>query len=64
LNYGVFFNTMINFLIAAFAIFLLIKQGDRYTAEKEEAQADPHAASAGVAHMAEQVLLQFDLSRR
>jgi large-conductance mechanosensitive channel len=64
LNYGVFFDTVVNFLIVAFASLLLIKQGDRYTAEKEEAQADPHAASGGVAHIAEQVLLQFDLSRR
>jgi large conductance mechanosensitive channel len=29
LNYGLFFNTVINFLIVAFAIFLLIKQVNR-----------------------------------
>jgi large conductance mechanosensitive channel len=34
LNYGIFFNTIINFLIVAFAIFLLIKQVNRFTAKK------------------------------
>jgi len=29
LNYGIFFNNIINFLIIAFAIFLLIKQINR-----------------------------------
>ena len=29
LNYGIFFNNMLNFLIIAFAIFLLIKQINR-----------------------------------
>jgi large conductance mechanosensitive channel len=29
LNYGIFFNTILNFLIIAFAIFLLIKQINR-----------------------------------
>jgi large conductance mechanosensitive channel len=43
LNYGIFFNTIINFLIVAFAIFLLIKQVNRLTAKKEEAPAAPAA---------------------
>jgi large conductance mechanosensitive channel len=30
LNYGIFFNQVINFLIIAFAIFLLIKQINRF----------------------------------
>lgn len=30
LNYGLFINTLINFLIVAFAIFLLIKQVNRF----------------------------------
>jgi large conductance mechanosensitive channel len=34
LNYGMFFNTIINFLIVAFAIFLLIKQVNRFTVKK------------------------------
>ena len=29
-NYGIFFNTILNFLIIAFAIFLIIKQMNRY----------------------------------
>ena len=40
INYGVFFNTIINFLIVAFAIFLLIRQVNRFT-KKEEAPAEP-----------------------
>ena len=43
LNYGIFFNTIVNFLIVAFAIFLLIKQVNRFTAKKEEAPAAPPA---------------------
>jgi large conductance mechanosensitive channel len=37
LNYGVFLNTLIDFLIVAFAIFLVIKQVNRLTAKKESA---------------------------
>ena len=40
INYGVFFNTVIDFLIVAFAIFLLIRQVNRFT-RKEEAPAEP-----------------------
>ena len=43
LNYGIFFNTIVNFLIVAFAIFMLIKQVNRLTAKKEEAPAAPPA---------------------
>ncbi|HEU5409529.1 MAG TPA: large conductance mechanosensitive channel protein MscL [Candidatus Acidoferrales bacterium] len=31
INYGVFINTIINFLIIAFAIFLLVRQVNRWT---------------------------------
>jgi large conductance mechanosensitive channel len=41
LNYGIFINAIINFLIVAFAIFLLIKQVNRFTAKKAEAPAAP-----------------------
>jgi large conductance mechanosensitive channel len=42
LNYGLFFNTVINFVIVAFAIFLLIRQVNRFAAQqKEEAPAAP-----------------------
>jgi large conductance mechanosensitive channel len=40
INYGLFFNTVIDFLIVAFAIFLLIRQVNRF-AKKEEAPAEP-----------------------
>jgi large conductance mechanosensitive channel len=41
LNYGMFLNTVIDFVIVAFAIFLLIKQINRFTAKQEEAPATP-----------------------
>ncbi len=41
LNYGMFLNTVIDFLIVAFAIFLLIKQVNRFVAKKEEAPPEP-----------------------
>jgi large conductance mechanosensitive channel len=31
INYGVFINTVINFLIVAFAVFLLVRQVNRWT---------------------------------
>jgi large conductance mechanosensitive channel len=33
LNYGLFLNTIINFLIVAFAVFLLVRQANRWTAK-------------------------------
>ena len=33
LNYGIFLNTVINFLIIAFAVFLLVRSVNRWTAE-------------------------------
>ena len=41
LNYGMFLNTVIDFLIVAFAIFLLIKQVNRLMPKKAEAPAAP-----------------------
>jgi len=40
LNYGLFLNTVINFLIVAFAVFLLVQQVNRWT-KKPEAPAAP-----------------------
>jgi len=37
INYGVFFNTVLNFLIVAFAIFLLIRQVNRMSRPAPEA---------------------------
>lgn len=39
LNYGVFMNTLINFLIVAFAIFLLVRTVNRWTAKPAPAAA-------------------------
>ncbi len=44
LNYGAFFNTVISFLIVAFAVFLVIKainNMQKQEEEKEEAPAEP-----------------------
>lgn len=41
INYGVFVNTVINFLIVAFAIFMVIKQMNRMKKKEEEAPAAP-----------------------
>jgi large conductance mechanosensitive channel len=40
LNYGIFLNTIINFIIVAFAVFLLIRQVNRFV-KKQEAPAAP-----------------------
>lgn len=37
INYGLFFNTVLDFLIVAFAIFLLIKQINRFKRQEEPA---------------------------
>ena len=39
INYGVFLNQIINFLIVSFAVFLLVKQANRF--KKTEAAAPP-----------------------
>ncbi len=41
INYGLFINTVINFLIVAFVLFLLIKQVNKLTAPKPAAPAAP-----------------------
>jgi large conductance mechanosensitive channel len=41
INYGVFLNTILDFLIVAFAIFLLIRQINRMTREPEAAPVAP-----------------------
>jgi len=39
LNYGLFLNTIVNFLIIAFAVFLLVRQVNRWTKKPEPAAA-------------------------
>jgi len=46
LNYGTWLNTIVTFLIVAFAIFMLIKQVNRFEKKKEEAPAKPPEPSA------------------
>jgi large conductance mechanosensitive channel len=41
LNYGVFLNTLVNFLIVAFAVFLLIRQVNNLRRRPEPAPAAP-----------------------
>jgi large conductance mechanosensitive channel len=41
IKYGVFLNTVINFVIVAFVIFLLVKQINRWAKPKEEPAAAP-----------------------
>ncbi|HSB35651.1 MAG TPA: large conductance mechanosensitive channel protein MscL [Thermoanaerobaculia bacterium] len=43
LNYGLFLNTCIEFLIVAFAIFLIVKQINRLKKEAPAAPAEPPA---------------------
>ena len=46
MNWGVFFNTLISFLIIAFAIFLLVKAVNKLQEEpEEEAPADPEPSA-------------------
>lgn len=42
LNYGVFINAVIDFLIIAFAIFIIVKQINRLKREPEAAPAPPN----------------------
>jgi len=41
MNYGVFLNTVLDFLIVAFAIFILVKQVNRLKRQPEAAPAPP-----------------------
>ena len=43
LNYGLFLNTVINFIIVAFAIFMVIRGMNRLKRKQEAAPAEPPA---------------------
>jgi large conductance mechanosensitive channel len=45
INYGVFINAVINFLIVAFAVFLLVKQVNRFKRQAEAAPPPPPSKS-------------------
>jgi large conductance mechanosensitive channel len=42
LNYGLFLNAVVNFLIVSFAVFILVKQVNRFH-KKEDAKAPPRS---------------------
>jgi large conductance mechanosensitive channel len=42
LNYGIFLNQVLNFLIVAFAIFLIVKQANRFK-KQEDAKSPPRS---------------------
>ncbi|NGE24545.1 large conductance mechanosensitive channel protein MscL, partial [Klebsiella pneumoniae] len=46
LNYGVFLQTVFDFVIVAFAIFIAIKMLNKLRREQAEAPAEPPAPSA------------------
>ena len=37
INYGIFLNQVINFLIVAFAVFMIVKQANRFVKKAQEA---------------------------
>jgi large conductance mechanosensitive channel len=53
LNYGVFINTVINFVIVAFAIFMLIKGMNSMKKKEEATPAEPPKPSAEEALLTE-----------
>ncbi len=56
INYGVFLNTVLDFLIVAFAIFLLIRQLNRMTRKPEAAPVAPTTKSCP--HCLSSILLE------
>lgn len=53
IKYGVFINTVLDFLIVAFAIFMVIKGMNALKKKEEEAPAEPAKPSAEVALLTE-----------
>jgi large conductance mechanosensitive channel len=46
INYGLFLNAIINFVIVAFAVFILVKQVNRFRRQQAAAPAQPQAPTA------------------
>lgn len=46
LNYGVFANALLNFLIVAFAVFMMVKSVNKMKKAEEEAPAEPTPPAA------------------
>jgi len=53
INYGLFINAIVNFLIVAFVIFLLVRQVNRLKREEAEAPSTPPAPSRSEELLAE-----------
>lgn len=53
IKYGVFVNTVLDFIIVAFAIFMVIKLMNKLKKKEEEAPAEPPKPSAEVALLTE-----------
>ncbi len=49
-NYGVFLNTIVTFLIVAFAIFMMVKSINRWKQEEEAPPAEPTTKSCHYCH--------------
>ena len=47
ISYGVFFNSVVSFLIVAFAVFLLIRSINKMQTEEEEPAAEPDTKECG-----------------
>lgn len=53
INYGLFVNAVIKFLIVAFAVFILVKQVNRFRRKQEDAPAPPPEPSRSEVLLAE-----------
>lgn len=53
LNYGVFINALVKFIIIAFAVFLLVKAANRMMPKKKEEPAGEPATPEGIALLRE-----------
>ena len=48
INYGIFINTILDFIIIAFAIFLVVKQMNKLKKQEEEAPVEPEPSAEEV----------------
>ncbi len=53
INYGIFINTIINFLIVSLAVFILVKQINRFRRQEAEAPSAPPAPTRAEELLAE-----------
>jgi large conductance mechanosensitive channel len=51
INYGLFFNAIITFLIVAFAVFMMVKSINRWKREVEAPPAEPTTKDCSYCHM-------------